>query len=166
MATTHYRVSHDGAHIWIGYNGVSRTRRDAEAEGVPAGAVCHYVHLYGTDTTLGSVMCPLPSGRLLWRACAFLPAARATVRQFFGAVACVDVPPKYAPLCWGHVDEVGALVVPRLGDGARAWVHAASGGLRIRERSMSAFMPSPLVRHDPENAPEETPHSAADSCFP
>jgi hypothetical protein len=152
-----YRVSHDGAHIWIGYNGVSLTRREAETVSVTGrvDAVRHYVHLYGTDTTIGAVMCPLPGGRLLWRACAFLPAARATVRQVFGAAACVDVPLKYAPLCWGYVDGDGALFVPRLGDGARAWVHAASGGLRIRETAMSrwtAFIPTQLSQqYDPES---------------
>jgi hypothetical protein len=141
-----YRVSHNGTHLWIGYNGGTVTRKEAEAV-VAASALQqthqrHYVHLFGTDTQIGTVMCPLPNGRVLWRACAFLPAARATVRQVFGAAACVDVPLEYAPLCWGYVNDDGALVIPRLGDGARAWAYKASGRLRIREVAMSRWAPS------------------------
>jgi hypothetical protein len=151
-----YRISHGGAHLWIGYNGGTLTRREAEALVVddPSLQPTHQrqlVHLFGSASLpserwgrVGSVMCPLPNGRLLWRACAFLPTARAHVRSVFGSEACVDVPLEYAPLCWGHtvVGEDGhvALVVPRLGDGARAWVYKASGRLRIREVAMSRWL--------------------------
>ena len=155
-----YRISHGGTHLWVGYNGGRLTRREAEALVVDDPSLHpthqrHLVHLFGTDTVIGTVMCPLPNGRLLWRACAFLPAARAHVRSVFGSAACVDVPLEYAPLCWGHVitEDDGltllrsangevrqALVVPRLGDGARAWVYSASGRLRIREVAMSRWL--------------------------
>ena len=146
-----YRISHGGAHLWVGYNGGRLTRREAEALVIDDPSLQpkhqrHLVHLFGTDTALGSVMCPLPSGRLLWRACAFLPTARAHVRSVFGSAACVDVPLEYAPLCWGYVvvEDDGmvrqALIVPRLGDGARAWVYKASGHLRIREVAMGRWL--------------------------
>lgn len=134
--------SHDGRYLWIGY-GVGRTTR-AGAEAVRAilrnelgdAVDIQLLHLqdkrmYHMDLCLR----PLPNGQCLWRAGAFSPSARETLRRAFGSSALLDVPDQWTYLCNSSI--LGStLLTPRLEPAARAWLRRKIR-MRIRECNVS-----------------------------
>lgn len=136
--------SHDHTRLWIAY-GTGRTTR-AGAEAVRAvlrkelkGSIdiqllrLQDTRFYHLDLALR----PLPTGQCLWRAGAFSPAARETLRRAFGATALIDVPDRWTYLCNSSVAG-RTLLVPRLDLEARAWLRAHVR-MQIREINVSEF---------------------------
>jgi N-dimethylarginine dimethylaminohydrolase len=134
--------SHDHTRLWIGYGAGRTTRAGAEAVRTLLrrelnGAVdIQLLHLQDTRYYhLDLALRPLPTGQLLWRAGAFSPAARETLRRAFPAH--IDVPDRWPYLCNSSI--VGrTLLVPRSGAEARAWLRARVR-MPIREINVSEF---------------------------
>ena len=130
--------SHGFTRLWIGYGAGRTTRAGAEAVRTILRNELKDVDiqlLRVTDTRfyhLDLALRPLPNGQCLWRAGAFSPAARETLRRAFGRAALVDVPDHLTYVCNSSIAG-RTLLVPR---GARAWLRTHVH-MPIRELNMS-----------------------------
>jgi N-dimethylarginine dimethylaminohydrolase len=134
--------SHDHTRLWIGYGAGRTTRAGAEAvrailrKSLNEAIDIQLLHLQDTRFYhLDLCLRPLPTGQCLWRAGAFSPAARETLRRAFGSL--IDVPDRWPYLCNSSI--VGrTLLVPRSGAEARAWLRSRVR-MPIREINVSEF---------------------------
>ena len=143
------RWSHEGQHLWMCY-GTDRTTKsgiqavkDAIIEEAAligwAPPKIHSLQIIEKKTYhLDLCFLPLPNGRVLLHTTSFSAASRKEVTNIFGKDNVVSVPLKYIYACNSVWLDEKRLIIPKLADGCRQWMHAATK-MHIEEANVDQF---------------------------
>lgn len=99
----------------------------------------HTLHIVDKKTYhLDLCFMPLINGRVLFHDSSFSVASRKEIENHFGKDKIINVPMKYMYACNSVQLNEKTLLIPKLGDGCRQWMHEKTG-MRIEEVNVGEF---------------------------
>ena len=99
----------------------------------------HTLHIVDKKTYhLDLCFMPLINGRVLFHDSSFSVASRKEIENHFGKDKIINVPMKYMNACNSVQLNEKTLLIPKLGDGCRQWMHEKTG-MRIEEVNVGEF---------------------------
>ena len=134
----------NGNHLWISYGTGRTTKKGIEAVRTvilaeKAPITVHTLHIVQKKTYhLDLCFLPLQNGRVLLHEGSFSPASRKEIENHFGKDNVIHVPIKYMYACNSVQLNATTLLIPKLGDGCRQWMHEKTG-MRIEEVNVGEF---------------------------
>jgi len=142
---TRYSYNEGKHHLWMCY-GAGRTTK-AGIEAVTKAIqneqkntlTIHTLHIIDKKTYhLDLCFMPLINGRVLLHTSSFSVASRKEIENHFGKDKIINVPMKYMYACNSVQLNEKTLLIPKLADGCRQWMHEKTG-MRIEEVNVEQF---------------------------
>ena len=135
-----------GWHLWMCYGagrttkaGIEAVTKAIQAEASKLGITIHTLHIVDKKTYhLDLCFMPLQNGRVLLHTSSFSLASRKEIENHFGKDKIINVPMKYMYACNSVQLNEKTLLIPKLGDGCRQWMHEKTG-MRIEEVNLEQF---------------------------